>query len=456
MVDIFISYSHNDLRFKDELKKFLHPLLNLGGVQLWDDYDIEAGKDWEAEIKKNLFGADIILLLVSPDSLASAYFYGKEVAVSLERHQKNEAVVVPIILRPCHWTVTPLAQIEALPEKGKPITSWSSQDEAFTDVAQRLSETVTRLKKTKADQTQRQQAFQNFEAARKAAEHLFQSGRWAEAKQGYNDLLRLYVPGFVPDKAIIQQQIEACTQRERDAITQAQHKKALQDFELARHSAEQLFQEGNWEAAKQAFSELSRLHQTGFVPDKTAIQQQIKTCTQRQKEAVDQAAANKRRAAAEAAAQNRPAPSGDSSTQDSGLMLRYGLIGVVAVVLFAGLLIWKLWEKPVNQPAGTNSTTQSVVPPSDDDAFNKARTINTIPAYNAFLSSHPRGNNAPEARRLLNDLHEKRKNHLNDADVNIKAGKFERARNYLNEASKISPDDPDITERMRQVPARKE
>ena len=140
--DIFIAYSHNDLRFKDELKKFLRPLLNTKRASLWDDHDIEAGKEWEAEIKKRLYGADIILLLVSPDSLASDYFYGREVTVSLERHEKGEAVVVPVILRPCAWTITPLAKLEALPAKGKPVTQWPSQDEAFTDIAHSIGEIV--------------------------------------------------------------------------------------------------------------------------------------------------------------------------------------------------------------------------------------------------------------------------------------------------------------------------
>ena len=60
-VDIFIAYSHNDLSHKNELKKFLRPLINTGQARVWDDYEIEGGQDWEAEIKKRLYGADIIL-----------------------------------------------------------------------------------------------------------------------------------------------------------------------------------------------------------------------------------------------------------------------------------------------------------------------------------------------------------------------------------------------------------
>lgn len=142
VVDIFIAYSHRDLSFKNELRKILRPLLHAGKASVWDDYDIEAGKDWEAEIKKRLHSAEIILLLVSPDSLDSDYFYGKEVTISLERHTKGEATVVPIILRHCLWHITPLGSLEALPEKGKAVASWISQDEAMTNVALRLLEIV--------------------------------------------------------------------------------------------------------------------------------------------------------------------------------------------------------------------------------------------------------------------------------------------------------------------------
>ncbi len=144
-VDIFIAYSHNDLIYKDQLKEIHAPVAQFRQVKVWDDRDIEAGREWEAEIKERLYGADVILLLVSPDSLDSDYFYGKEVEVSLQRHAKGEAVVVPVILRPCLWEDTPISILEALPTKAKPVTQWPSQDEAFTDVAKSLGKITKRL-----------------------------------------------------------------------------------------------------------------------------------------------------------------------------------------------------------------------------------------------------------------------------------------------------------------------
>jgi hypothetical protein len=54
---------------------------------------------------------------------------------ALERHQANEARVIPILLRPVDWTNAPFAGLQALPTSAKPITSWRNRDEALKNVA---------------------------------------------------------------------------------------------------------------------------------------------------------------------------------------------------------------------------------------------------------------------------------------------------------------------------------
>ena len=89
--------------------------------------------------------ADIILLLVSADFIASDYCYETEMQKALARHAKGVAKVVPVILRACDWSGAPFAKLEALPKNAKPVTSWQNQDEAWNDVAQgirRVAEAV--------------------------------------------------------------------------------------------------------------------------------------------------------------------------------------------------------------------------------------------------------------------------------------------------------------------------
>ncbi len=139
---IFIAYSRKDVTFLDELRSHLTPLERSSRIQVWYDGNIEAGREWDASIKEALYSADIILLLVSADSISSEYFYGNEVNISLERHRNRQARVIPIVLRPCAWEDTPLAELQALPKDGVAVSNWSSRDNAYADIVKAISQLV--------------------------------------------------------------------------------------------------------------------------------------------------------------------------------------------------------------------------------------------------------------------------------------------------------------------------
>jgi hypothetical protein len=52
----------------------------------WSDRKILAGQEWADEIDTHLNTVRIILLLISPDFVASKYCYGVEVKRAMERH----------------------------------------------------------------------------------------------------------------------------------------------------------------------------------------------------------------------------------------------------------------------------------------------------------------------------------------------------------------------------------
>lgn len=80
----------------------------------------------------------MILLLISPDFLASDYCYKIEMQRALERQQAGQARVIPLILRPCDWQTAPFGHLQVLPRNGQPITTWSNQDEAFLEISRSL------------------------------------------------------------------------------------------------------------------------------------------------------------------------------------------------------------------------------------------------------------------------------------------------------------------------------
>lgn len=144
-VRIFISYSHRDEPFREELIKHLSSLKRNGVIQEWHDRKIVPGKNLTQEIDTHLEAAHIVLLMVSADFLASDYCYDIEMTRAMEKHDTAETVVVPIIVRPCDWMSSPFAKLLALPKDAKPITSWKDQDEAWTDVATRLRVLCTEI-----------------------------------------------------------------------------------------------------------------------------------------------------------------------------------------------------------------------------------------------------------------------------------------------------------------------
>jgi hypothetical protein len=135
---IFVSYSHRDAAFRDRLETHLAPLRRAGLVSVWHDRRIGPGEDWERAIDKQIHDSDIILLLVSANFIESDYCWEHEVAVALQRHERGEAIVVPILLSHCDWTLAPFAALQALPTAARPIAGWQRRDEAYADVARAL------------------------------------------------------------------------------------------------------------------------------------------------------------------------------------------------------------------------------------------------------------------------------------------------------------------------------
>lgn len=141
-IKIFFCYAHEDEVLLIELEKQLSLFKRQGIISSWYDRDIRAGNEWSNEIEKHLSTADIILLLVSPDFIASDYIYGVEMQRAMERHEAGEACVIPVILRPISWSDAPFGKLQALPEDGKPITTWFNRDEAFLDVARGIQTVI--------------------------------------------------------------------------------------------------------------------------------------------------------------------------------------------------------------------------------------------------------------------------------------------------------------------------
>jgi len=99
---------------------------------------ITAGDEWRQVIDSSLDTADCVLLLITPDFLASDYCYSIEMERALKKHQEGRFLVIPVIVRPADWQHTRLGDLQVLPKNGKPVVEWASRDRAWLNVAEGL------------------------------------------------------------------------------------------------------------------------------------------------------------------------------------------------------------------------------------------------------------------------------------------------------------------------------
>ncbi|GHO98840.1 hypothetical protein KSF_088880 [Reticulibacter mediterranei] len=144
-IELFYSYSHRDEQLRKRLETHLSALRQQGVITEWHDRKIVAGTNWKQSIDTHLTTANIILLLISPDFLASDYCYGIEMQHALERHKVGEASVIPVILRPVDWKGTPFSHLQCTPTDAKPVTTWANRDQAFADVARTIRAAIEHL-----------------------------------------------------------------------------------------------------------------------------------------------------------------------------------------------------------------------------------------------------------------------------------------------------------------------
>ena len=130
---LFYSYAPEDASHYAELERHLKPLHR--SVAAWHVGMAAPGTDATREAAKHLDEANIIIVLVTANYLSSDLLYFGELKRAMERHDGDEARVIPIIVRHCDWDIAPFAKLKPLPSGGTPVSGWSDRDEAWTDVA---------------------------------------------------------------------------------------------------------------------------------------------------------------------------------------------------------------------------------------------------------------------------------------------------------------------------------
>lgn len=224
-LQVFVSYSHKDEPLKIELGNHLKLLEYQGLISVWHDRKILPGDEWDHQISQSLEQADIILLLVSSDFIASKYCWDIEVKRAIELHEFRRAVVIPVILRSVDWTLSPFGKLQALPQNAQPITSAASKDDAMRFVSQEVRKVAMELIQKKQKEREMAKKMAAISEYKKMYEGLVSEGKISPVKQFMLDDFQRKMGLTDEDLAMLRQNTSSKDNKEEN---QATYKNAFQ------------------------------------------------------------------------------------------------------------------------------------------------------------------------------------------------------------------------------------
>lgn len=133
-LNIFISYSHKNMKYKEKLLISLEALRQSYNIEPWHDAMIDAGGNIDNSVKQAMSKAHIILLLITDSFIASHYCMKIELEDAIKREKQNKCIVIPVIFQESVLADTLLFfNHNRVPEDGKPIaTKFKNQNEGCT------------------------------------------------------------------------------------------------------------------------------------------------------------------------------------------------------------------------------------------------------------------------------------------------------------------------------------
>lgn len=146
--NVFISYSHSDREYVDRLLVHLKPLERDGLIELWVDTRLRAGDRWIREIEKALERANVAILLVSADFLASDFITNNELPPLLKNAEQAGTRIVPLIVKPCRFARDKnLRHFQAINDPKHPIAllSQGAQEVLYDEVAAEVERSLDKL-----------------------------------------------------------------------------------------------------------------------------------------------------------------------------------------------------------------------------------------------------------------------------------------------------------------------
>jgi hypothetical protein len=151
---VFISYSHKDKKWRDELDTQLKPYVRDGSIISWSDPQIAPGSQWFTEIQSALANTKVAVLLVTPYFLASDFIHKHELGPLLKQAEQGGVKILWVPIRDSAYKQTALNNYQAALSPGTPLAAMTTakRDRAWVDICEVIqSALIAPLKQSPKD-----------------------------------------------------------------------------------------------------------------------------------------------------------------------------------------------------------------------------------------------------------------------------------------------------------------
>ena len=143
---VFISYSHKDTAYLEQLQTYLKSLERKNLIDRWDDTLIKTGLKWRQEIQTALKSSKIAIFLVSSNFFDSDFIDIEELPLLLEAAEAEGVEILPIVLNPCQtaFNLSKLKEYQTIKSPSQPLSSMTKheQEVVLDQLAARIIEIV--------------------------------------------------------------------------------------------------------------------------------------------------------------------------------------------------------------------------------------------------------------------------------------------------------------------------
>lgn len=140
---VFLSYSHDDVDFLEQLRRHLAPYVRAGLVSPWSDRDITPGSQWFDEIRTALKKTKVAVMLVTSSFLASDFVHNHELGPFLKEAETGGVRILWVPVRACAWKATPLKNYQAAISPDKPLAEMTAKrDGAWVKICEKIEEAL--------------------------------------------------------------------------------------------------------------------------------------------------------------------------------------------------------------------------------------------------------------------------------------------------------------------------